>query len=260
MLISAIEDFIKKESAAGILLVTAALMAIAVANSPLSAIYTSLLNLPIAITIDDFAINKPMVLWINDGLMAWFFLLIGLEIKREVVEGELSSPDKVALPLIAAIGGMAGPALIYVGFNLHNPETLRGWAIPAATDIAFALGVMALLGARVPVSLKIFLTALAIIDDLGAIVTIALFYTAVLSATALGVAGAVILALIALNRFGIRRSDIYIGIGMILWVAVLKSGVHATLAGVVTALAIPLARDTSGFLRSRTWNINCMAG
>jgi Na+:H+ antiporter, NhaA family len=246
MLISAIDDFLKKESAAGILLVAAAVLAVAAANSPLAALYTGLLSLPMAFTVGDFAINKPLVLWINDGLMAWFFLLIGLEIKREVIEGELATREKALLPVMAAIGGMAGPALVYVGFNLDSPETLRGWAIPAATDIAFALGVMALLGKRVPVSLKIFLTALAIIDDLGAIVIIALFYTAELSATALGVASVAILALIALNRFGVRRSDVYIGIGMILWIAVLKSGVHATLAGVVIALAIPLKRDANG--------------
>jgi NhaA family Na+:H+ antiporter len=246
MFVAAIEEFLKKESAAGILLVMAAGLAIAVANSPLAALYTGLLSLPISLAVGDFTIHKPLVLWVNDGLMAWFFFLIGLEIKREVVEGELSTADKALLPIAAAIGGMAGPALIYFGLNADNPDVLRGWAIPTATDIAFALGVMALLGKRVPTSLKVFLTALAIIDDLGAIVIIALFYTAELSTTALGVASAAIVSLITLNRMGVRRSDVYVGIGMVLWVAVLKSGVHATLAGVVTALTIPLVRDATG--------------
>jgi NhaA family Na+:H+ antiporter len=246
MLNSAIYDFLKKESAAGLLLVMTAALAIAVANSPLASLYTSLFNLPISMTVGEFEINKPLVLWVNDGLMAWFFFLIGLEIKREVVEGELSSVDKALLPIAAAIGGMAGPALIYFGFNAEDSAAFRGWAIPTATDIAFALGVMALLGKRVPISLKVFLTALAIIDDLGAIVIIAVFYTAELCAVALLVAGAAIAALVTLNRMGVRRSDIYVGIGIVLWVAVLKSGVHATLAGVITALTIPLARDASG--------------
>ncbi len=247
MLISALDDFMKKESAAGALLVMAAALAIAVANSPMADLYTGLLGLPISVTVGDLAINKPMVLWINDGLMAWFFLLIGLEIKREVIEGELSTRQKATLPIAAALGGMIGPALIYIGVNGDDAATMRGWAIPTATDIAFALGVIALLGKRVPASLKVFLTALAIIDDLGAIIIIAIFYTADLSGVALAVAAFAIAILVALNRFGVRRTDIYIGIGIILWVAVLKSGVHATLAGVVTAFAIPLARDATRF-------------
>jgi Na+:H+ antiporter, NhaA family len=246
-LISALEDFMKKESAAGILLVIAALLAIAIANSPIAWLYTDFFSTPIAVAVGGLSINKPLSLWVNDGLMAWFFFLIGLEIKREIIEGELSSRQKAFLPVVAAVGGMAGPALVYAWFNWGNADLMRGWAIPAATDIAFALGVLALLGKRVPVSLKVFLTALAIIDDLGAIIIIAIFYTADLSALALTVAGAAIATLITLNRLGVRRTDVYVGIGIILWVAVLKSGVHATLAGVITALTIPLARDAAGF-------------
>lgn len=241
-----IENFLKKESAAGVILVAAAALALIVANSPLAGLYSGTLELPIAVKVGALAIDKPLNLWINDGLMAWFFCLVGLEIKREVLTGELSSREKAMLPLMAAVGGMAGPALVYLLFNAGDETAMRGWAIPAATDIAFALGVIALLGSRVPVSLKIFLTALAIIDDLGAIIIIALFYTAELSATALGVAGLAVAALIGCNLAGVRRSDVYIGIGIILWVAVLKSGVHATLAGVITALAIPLAADGHG--------------
>ncbi|MDX2222847.1 MAG: Na+/H+ antiporter NhaA [Rhodospirillaceae bacterium] len=244
---SAIDDFLKRESGAGTLLVAAAALALAVANSPLGAFYAGLLATPITVAVGDFAIAKPLNLWINDGLMAWFFFLVGLEIKREVLEGELSTPAKAVLPAVAAIGGIAGPAAVYAAFNWGESPAMNGWAIPAATDIAFALGILALLGSRVPVSLKIFLTALAIIDDLGAIVIIALFYTADLSATALTVAAACIVVLVALNLAGVRRVDVFIGVGIILWVAVLKSGVHATLAGVVTALAVPLKPDAAGF-------------
>jgi Na+:H+ antiporter, NhaA family len=223
------------------------LLAIAIANSPIAWLYTGFFGTPIAVAVGDLSINKPLSLWVNDGLMAWFFFLIGLEIKREVIEGELSSRQKALLPVVAAIGGMAGPAVVYAWFNWGNADLMRGWAIPAATDIAFALGVLALLGKRVPLSLKVFLTALAIIDDLGAIIIIAIFYTADLSALALTIAALAIVALVTLNRLGVRRTDVYVGIGMILWVAVLKSGVHATLAGVITALTIPLARDGAGF-------------
>jgi NhaA family Na+:H+ antiporter len=241
-----IESFLKNESAAGFVLVAAAALALIIANSPLAALYTGTLELPIAVKVGALSIDKPLNLWINDGLMAWFFCLVGLEIKREVLVGELYSRDKAALPLVAALGGMAGPALLYALFNAGDEAAMRGWAIPAATDIAFALGVIALLGTRVPASLKIFLTALAIIDDLGAIVIIALFYTADLSAQALSVAGVAIILLTGCNIAGVRRTDVYVGIGIILWVAVLKSGVHATLAGVITALAIPLAADEQG--------------
>jgi len=190
--------------------------------------------------------------WINDGLMAVFFLLVGLEIKREVVGGELSTRAKAALPVIAAIGGMLGPAVVYAAINHGDAVTMRGWAIPTATDIAFALGIMALLGNRVPAVLKIFLTALAVIDDLGAILIIAVFYTADLSITALLAAAACIAVLIAMNRFGVRAITFYLIVGLILWVSVLKSGVHATMAGVITALAIPAdagAQDKSPLLR-----------
>jgi len=247
MPLSAIDDFLKRESAAGLILMAAAACAIAVANSPLGGVYAQLLNLPIVVSVGDFAIAKPLVLWVNDGLMAVFFFLIGLEVKHELVEGDLSSVQKAMLPVLAAVGGMAGPALIYIFITAGDAEALRGWAVPAATDIAFALGIMALLGSRVPVALKVFLTALAIIDDIGAIVIIAIFYTAQLSAVALVVAATCIAALVILNVRGVRRTDLYVGIGIVLWVAVLKSGVHATLAGVITALAIPIKQDADGF-------------
>lgn len=238
--VSRIQDFLRLESSAGIILMLAAAFAILINNSGLSAFYGKFLTTPMAIQVGALAIDKPLLLWINDGLMAVFFLLVGLEIKREVLEGELSSLDKALLPIVAAIGGMLGPALVYVGFNYSSPETLNGWAIPAATDIAFALGILALLGTRVPVALKILLLAIAIIDDLGAIVIIALFYTSNLSVGALWLALIGFAGLIALNRLGVKRIAPYILVGLFMWVCVLKSGVHATLAGVLTALAIPI--------------------
>jgi Na+:H+ antiporter, NhaA family len=210
------------------------------ANSPLAALYERLLELPLAVQAGSLAIAKPLLLWVNDGLMAIFFMLVGLEIKRELVGGELSSVSNAALPAIAALGGMAGPAIVYIAFTWGDAEALRGWAIPTATDIAFALGVLALLGPRVPPSLKIFLLALAIIDDLGAIVIIALFYTAELSLIALILAAIGIVALVLLNLSGISHRGVYVLVGVFVWVCVLKSGVHATLAGVVTGLAMPL--------------------
>lgn len=222
----------------------AALLALFANNTFLSPLYGALLSTPVVVQIGALEIAKPLVLWINDGLMAIFFFLVGLEIKREVLQGELSSFDKAALPIFAAIGGMAAPALIYVSFNWADPETIRGWAIPAATDIAFALGILALLGSRAPVSLKIFLLAVAIIDDLGAIVIIAIFYTADLSLSALGLAAVGFAGLLALNLFGIKRITPYVLIGAFMWVCVLKSGVHATLAGVLTALVIPMQGRT----------------
>ncbi|KFZ38326.1 pH-dependent sodium/proton antiporter [Shewanella mangrovi] len=236
----AIRNFLSQESAGGILLLVAVALAMLFANTPLVALYQGMLDTPLQIRIGALDINKPLLLWINDGLMALFFLLIGLEVKRELLEGALSSVAKASLPTFAAIGGMLFPALIYAAFNYHDEFTLGGWAIPAATDIAFALGIMALLGSRVPVALKVFLLALAIIDDLGVIVIIALFYSADLSVTSLVIAAAAVLVLIGLNRKGVTALGAYAFVGIILWVAVLKSGVHATLAGVIIAFAIPL--------------------
>ncbi|KCZ53360.1 hypothetical protein HY29_03825 [Hyphomonas beringensis] len=238
--VSKIQDFLKLESAAGLILMLAAALAIAANNTFFSHWYGGLLSTPMAIQVSTLEIAKPLLLWINDGLMAVFFLLVGLEIKREVLEGELSSFDKAVLPMLAAIGGMVGPALIYVALNATDPVSIRGWAIPAATDIAFALGILALLGTRAPVALKIFLLAIAIIDDLGAILIIAMFYTEQLSVQALGLAGLGFAGLVIMNRMGVKRIAPYILVGLFIWVCVLKSGVHATLAGVLTALAIPI--------------------
>jgi NhaA family Na+:H+ antiporter len=238
--VNAIREFLKLESASGIILVGAAVLALILNNSPLSSLYDLLINTPVEIRIGAFQLAKPLLLWINDGLMAVFFLLIGLEIKREVMDGQLSSLSQVALPGIAALGGMIVPALIYVFFNFNNTGALHGWAIPAATDIAFALGIMMLLGSRVPVSLKLFLLTLAIIDDLGAIVIIAIFYTGKLSLVSLAFAGVTVAALAAMNLLGVKRIAAYVIVGVILWLCVLKSGVHATLAGVALAFAIPL--------------------
>ena len=246
MSIATIREFLRHEATAGLLLMATAALALILDNSPLAPIYDALLLTPMVVQIGQFAIDKPLLLWINDGLMAVFFLLVGLEIKREALEGELSSLSQIALPGIAAVGGMLVPALIYIAVNRNNPELLNGWAIPAATDIAFALGVLALLGSRVPVALKVFLLALAIIDDLGAIVIIAVYYTADLSLTALAIAGIGGLALILLNRLGVTRLAPYILIGIVMWAGVLKSGVHATLAGVVLAMAIPLRSTAPG--------------
>jgi NhaA family Na+:H+ antiporter len=235
----ALREFLQLESAGSVLLLVAAVLALVVANSPLSPFYDALLNVPLEVRAGNFEIAKPLLLWINDGLMALFFFLVGLELKREVLEGELSKPSQIVLPAIGALGGMSIPALIYVFFNRHDPVALNGWAIPAATDIAFALGVLASLGKRVPTSLKVFLLTLAIFDDLGAILVIAIFYTSDLSLLSLFVAAALVLALFALNRRGVRSIAAYVLVGAALWVAVLKSGVHATLAGVVLALFIP---------------------
>lgn len=235
-----LREFLRLESASGIILIFAALAAILLANSPLDFLYNGFLDTPVEIRIGALKLAKPLLLWINDGLMAVFFLLIGLEVKREILEGQLSKPSQVALPGIAALGGMIVPALIYAWFNRGNEITLNGWAIPAATDIAFALGIVALLGKRVPQSLKIFLLTLAILDDLAAIVIIAIFYTSELSLTALGLAGVALLVLFILNRRGVTRIAAYTLVGVALWVFVLKSGVHATLAGVALAFAIPM--------------------
>ncbi len=232
--------FIQHEAAAGVLLLAAAIIALILENSPGSWIYDELLDTHLTIGIGQLLLDKPLVLWINDGLMAIFFFLVGLEIKRELMVGELSSVRRASLPAVAALGGMIVPALIYLAINYSDPIARGGWAIPAATDIAFAVGVLALLGSRVPPSLKIFLLALAIIDDLGAIVIIALFYTSNLSVSALILAGAGITGLFVLNRLHVTKTAPYVLLGMFIWVCVLKSGVHATLAGVATAFAVPL--------------------
>lgn len=246
-----IEEFIHKESSSGILLVAATFLALALQNSPWSAAYEAILHIPVEVRFGDLFIEKTFNHWINDGLMAFFFLLIGLELKREMLEGQLSTPSKVVLPIIAAVGGMLVPALVYIFFNKGNDVAMLGWAIPTATDIAFALGVLSLLGSRVPVSLKMFLMALAIIDDLGAVVIIAFFYTAELSAISLTTAAIALIVLIIFNRIGIVRKAAYFIVGMALWTSVLKSGVHATLAGVLFAFTIPLtAKDDHGTTHS----------
>jgi Na+:H+ antiporter, NhaA family len=232
--------FFQHEAAGGLVLLASAALALIFSNSELSPLYDAFLETPVSIRVGALELDKPLLLWINDGLMAIFFFLVGLEIKREILAGELSSLDRSSLPAIAAVGGMAAPALIYAAINMGDAVRLRGWAIPAATDIAFAVGVLALLGPRIPPSLKVFLLALAIIDDLGAIVIIALFYTAELSVASLLLAGLGVLALLVLNLRGIGRLAPYALVGAFIWVCVLKSGVHATLAGVVVALAIPL--------------------
>ena len=240
MAISRIRQFLRMEAAGGLILIAAAVLALVVANGPLAWLYAGFLDVPVAIQIGRLEIAKPLLLWVNDGLMAVFFFLVGLEVKREFLVGELSSPAKIALPGLAAIGGVALPAAIYVAINWDGGEDLNGWAIPTATDIAFALGVLALLGSRAPLALKVLLTAIAIFDDIGAIVIIAVFYTDGLSIEALYAAGVFIAALALLNRLRVLRLAPYILLGIALWICVLKSGVHATLAGVVTALAIPM--------------------
>lgn len=236
---------LKKESSGGILLMIAAVIAIILANSPLEHIYNLLLSTSVEIRIGNFEIVKPLLLWINDGLMAIFFFFIGLELKRELVEGELSDYRNIVLPGVGAVGGMLLPAAVYTTFNIGDPIAMQGWAIPAATDIAFALGILALLGSRVPLSIKVFLTSLAILDDIGAILIIALFYTAHISVEALLVAGVCISLLFILNKKGVSVKSPYILIGIVMWVATLKSGVHATLAGVILAMFIPLRSEKS---------------
>ncbi len=237
---SSLQDFLNLSASGGIVLMAAAVLAMLVANSPFAPAYNDFLALPVVVTVGGAGVAKPMLLWINDGLMAIFFLLIGLELKREMREGHLASLRQASLPIAAAIGGLIVPALIYVTINRGDAVALNGWAIPAATDIAFALGVLALLGSRVPTALKAFLLSIAILDDLMAIVIIALFYTSRLSTDALIVAGALVAVLALMNRLGVRKSAAYILIGVPLWLAVLKSGVHATLAGVVLAFFIPM--------------------
>lgn len=239
-LVHALRRFYRHDAAPGVLLMLAALLALFIANSPMSADYYEGLEKTFSILLDGQGLSKPLILWINDGLMAVFFFLIGLELKREILEGKLKNPRDVMLPGVAAIGGMVVPALIYLVFNFGNPQTASGWAIPAATDIAFAVGVLALVGRRAPTSLKIFLLTLAILDDLGAIIIIALFYTKELHLAYMGMALLPLAGLLILARAGAHRIAPFVLLGIVLWVLVLKSGVHATLAGVVTAFFIPL--------------------
>ncbi len=241
---SRIHRFLHDEAAPGIVLIAVAALAIVLANSPLHATIDRVFATKFTISYGELGLSKPLVLWINDGLMAIFFLLVGLEIKREVLEGALSKPSQVAMPVVAALGGMIAPAAIFAWFNAGDAVALRGWAVPAATDIAFSIGVLAVLGSRVPLGLKLFLTTLAIIDDLGAIVIIAIFYTDELSTAALALAAVCIAVMLALNLLKVRRVAPYLLVGTVLWVCVLKSGVHATLAGVVIALCLPLRDDS----------------
>jgi len=242
-----ISEFLKTESVGGILLIVATIFALVLVNSPLEDIYHSFLHLHLSISIGDYVLDKSLLHWINDGLMAIFFLVVGLEVKREIIDGNLSSIKQIALPAIGAVGGMLVPALFYVYFNNGDEVAMRGWAIPTATDIAFALGILSLLGKRVPLSLKIFLMALAIIDDLGAIIIIALFYTSEISMFSTYVALASLTLLIIFNILGYSKKSLYFVVGLILWISVLKSGVHATLAGVALAFTIPFkAKDVKG--------------
>ncbi len=248
---SALMRFIHHEATAGFILVLAAAAALIVTNVGYADSYHHFLELPVSVRIGSIGLDKHLIHWINDGLMAIFFFLVGLEIKREILEGNLSSRDQIILPAMAAIGGMAAPALIYAFFNWGNAETIGGWAIPAATDIAFALGALALVGSRVPTSLKVFLLTLATLDDLGAIVIIAIFYTSDLSLAGLGLAGFAFIGLIVLNRIKIDKTAPYVFLGIAMWVFVLQSGVHATLAGVAVAFTIPLNRnDGSDFIHA----------
>ena len=235
-----LKKLIHHESAGGVLLMIAAIVAIIIANTPLSVYYNLLIETPVAIIVSTLTIEKPLLLWVNDGLMAVFFLLVGLELKREFLAGELSDPNNIILPGLGAIGGMAVPAIIYTALNIDDPVAVQGWAIPAATDIAFALGILTLLGSRVPLSLKVFLTSLAIFDDLGAVIIIALFYTSNISIVALQVCAVCVVVLFLMNRYEVSGRRFYLFIGLIMWVAMLKSGVHATLTGVVLAMFIPL--------------------
>jgi NhaA family Na+:H+ antiporter len=242
-MLNTLKDFIKLESASGVVLIAAAAVAMILANSPLSTHYELVVKMPVEIRVGPLQIAKPLLLWVNDGLMAVFFFLVGLELKREFLEGELSDRQKVIFPAIGAVGGMLIPACIYLVLNRNDSLAIQGWAIPTATDIAFALGVLSLLGTRVPPALKVFLVSLAIFDDVGAIVIIAVFYSDGLSVNALLAAAACLAVLFALNRRRVAETAPYILVGAIMWVAVLKSGVHATLAGVLLALFIPM-RDT----------------
>ncbi len=235
-----IKNFLRLESAGGIILMAAAALALIAANTGAAGLYAYFIDTPVEVRVGGLQIAKPLFLWVNDGLMAIFFFLVGLELKREFLEGELSRPANVMLPVIGAVGGIVVPVAIYVYINQGNAAALSGWAIPAATDIAFALGILTLLGTRVPVSLKVFLVSLAIFDDLGAIIIIAIFYSSDLSNAALVVAAVCLMALAIMNRRNVMSISSYVLIGVVMWTAVLKSGVHATLAGVALAAFIPM--------------------
>lgn len=260
MIIKSINDFLKLEAASGIILMFAAVAAMIIANSPFMTYYDMLLNIPVQVSVGSFEIVKPLLLWINDGLMALFFFLVGLELKREFLEGDLSQPGQVTLPAIGALGGMLVPALCYVAFNYNDPNAINGWAIPTATDIAFALGILSVIGSKVPLQLKVFLTSLAIFDDLGAIIVIALFYTDQLSLLSLVFAASVLAILFTMNKKGVTSTAPYIFLGILLWIAVLKSGVHATLAGVVLAFFIPIKgkADEPSPLKSLEHNLHSL--
>lgn len=240
-----LKKFLRLESIGGLLLFVAALAGLILANTPLSSYYSALLDTPMAVEVGALSISKPLILWINDGLMAIFFFLIGLEVKREILEGELSSPRLVVLPGIAAFGAIAVPAAIFGWLNWSDPVAMAGWAVPCATDIAFALGVLSLFGRRIPSTLKIFLLTLAIFDDLAAIAIIAVFYAGDLSLLTLAIATGIFGCAVIANLLGVKRISVYVLIGIALWIAVLKSGVHATLAGVLVAACIPL-KDAAG--------------
>jgi NhaA family Na+:H+ antiporter len=237
-------NFLRMESASGIVLMGAAALAMIAANSPAAHLYAYFLDTPVEVRVGALQIAKPLLLWVNDGLMAIFFFLVGLELKREFLEGELSRPANVLLPAVGAVGGMAGPVAVFVWFNSGDSQALQGWAIPAATDIAFALGILMLLGSRVPVALKIFLVSLAIFDDLGAIIIIAIFYSTDLSTNALAISSLCLAVLGVMNWRGVSTISPYMLVGTIMWIAVLKSGVHATLAGVALAAFIPMRHST----------------
>ncbi|MEM7256352.1 MAG: Na+/H+ antiporter NhaA [Pseudomonadota bacterium] len=253
----ALADFMRLESAGGTLLLITAILALLVANSPLNEWYQRLIDTPVAVQVGALTIAKPLLLWVNDGLMAIFFFLIGLEIKREVLEGELSKPANIVLPGLGALGGMLVPAGMYYLFNSGDQIAIDGWAIPVATDIAFALALLSVFGSRVPVGLKVFLLTLAILDDLAAIVIIALFYSGDLSYFALGTGAAALSVAVIMNLIGVSRTSMFLLVGLVLWVAVLKSGVHATLAGVLLAYCIPIrAADGTSPLRSLEHNLH----
>ncbi len=243
---SVIQKFMRLEAAGGFLLVGALILALIAKNTSLNPYYDMLLATPVELRIGSFYLAKPLLLWVNDALMAVFFFLVGLELKREVLTGQLSSVSNIVLPALAAVAGIAVPALIYTAINYGDPAAMKGWAIPAATDIAFALGVISLLGKRVPAALKLFLLAVAIIDDIGAIVIIAIFYSGDLSVWMFALAGLAMVVLFVLNRRGVTLATPYILVGIVLWVAILKSGIHATLAGILLAMFIPNSKGAEG--------------